>query len=61
VKVENMNQLKYLEAVFKETARLRPAVAHNIRRCTKDYTIPGTNILIPKGMRVFMPASGKIT
>ena len=51
---EAVNSLKYLDQIFSETGRLFPIGATG-RLCTKNWTIPGTNITIPKGTRVTIP------
>ena len=53
---EDVNSLKYLEQVFCETGRASP-LAFTGRICTKDWTIPNTDIVIPKGTRVTIPIS----
>lgn len=35
-----------------------PALPFLDRRCTKDYPLPGTNITIDKGTRVFISTMG---
>ncbi|KAG5669756.1 hypothetical protein PVAND_000050 [Polypedilum vanderplanki] len=43
---------KYLDMVINETLRMFPPIADNMRTCNKDYTIPGTNLIIPSGTTV---------
>ena len=52
-----VNKLKYLECCFNEAGRFSP-FPNTTRCCTKDWTIPGTNITIPKGTRVMIPIIG---
>ena len=47
-------ELKYLEQVVMETNRMDP-LPFMLRRCTKDWVIPGTDITMPKGMRIRIP------
>jgi len=44
--------------LFSETIRLYPPGFNIDRNCTKTYRIPGTNIDIPKGTTVRIPACG---
>lgn len=41
-----------------ETLRLYPPAARTERSCTKDYTIPGTDSVIEKGMIIGIPIYG---
>jgi cytochrome P450 family 6 len=43
---------KYLDMVMSETLRMYPPIADNMRKCNSDYTIPGTNLVIPKDTTV---------
>lgn len=54
---EAVNELKYLDQVLSEAARIS-AQPMTGRRCTKDWTIPGTNVTLPKGIRVTLPIQG---
>ncbi|CAG9819968.1 unnamed protein product [Phaedon cochleariae] len=47
--------MEYTEQVMKETLRKYPPAPHLSRRCNRDYMLPGTNILIEKGMAVYLP------
>ena len=40
---------------FPETLRKYPVVTILNRECTKEYTIPGTNVIIDKGTAVIIP------
>nr|APH81385.1 cytochrome P450 CYP3024A3 [Tigriopus kingsejongensis] len=51
---EEVNELKYVDQVFQETARMAP-FAFTLRRCTKDYKLQGTDATITKGMNVMFP------
>ena len=52
--VDSMNDLKYIDNIFSETMRLTP-FPFTFRYCTKDWKMAGTNVTIPKGMRVIIP------
>ena len=47
--------MPYLDRVMSETLRLYSPATRMERKCTKDYTIPGTDIVIPAGTLVAMP------
>nr|UVK78545.1 cytochrome P450 [Anoplophora glabripennis] len=55
---ENLTQLKYMEMCILETLRRYPALPFLDRLCNKDFTIPGTDILIEKGTLVYIPLLG---
>ena len=46
---ETIQSLPYLDAVIHETMRKYPIVAWLERVCTKEYKLPGHEIIIPKG------------
>ena len=46
---ETIQSLPYLDAVIHETMRKHPIVALLERVCTKEYKLPGHDIIIPKG------------
>ncbi|CAH0561305.1 unnamed protein product [Brassicogethes aeneus] len=52
---DSLNEMKYMHMAILETLRKYPAVPINPRQCTKDYKIPGTNIVIEKGTTTFIP------
>lgn len=43
---------KYLDMVVSESLRKYPPIPGAIRKCTKDYTIPGTSLTIEKGTAI---------
>ncbi|KAH0999248.1 hypothetical protein HUJ04_003272 [Dendroctonus ponderosae] len=45
-------EMEYLDKVVRETFRIYPVVPVIPRRCTKDYKVNNTNIVIEKGMRL---------
>ena len=55
---EVIQSLPYLDAVIHETLRRHPVVAALERPCTKDYKLPGTDLVIKKGEIVRMNTIG---
>ncbi|CAH1996149.1 unnamed protein product [Acanthoscelides obtectus] len=55
VTYDTLNEMKYLNQVFEETLRLWPPVSTLTRVCSKDYTFPGTEVSIEKGVMVLVP------
>ncbi|GJQ81995.1 Cyp6a9 [Trypoxylus dichotomus] len=55
---EMLGDLPYADMVISETLRKYPPIPSLTRVCTKDYRIPGTDVIIPKGLRVFIPIQG---
>lgn len=49
----DMKKLKYLDKVVQEVTRLTP-VFPPARICTKDWKIPDSDVVIPKGMKVLL-------
>jgi len=49
--------LSYLDMVVQESLRMS-AFADGNWKCAKDYKVPGTNMIIPKGMHVTLSARG---
>lgn len=45
---EAINEMKYLDMVFKETLRKFPVADTQFRKCTRDFPIPNTNLTIPR-------------
>ncbi|XP_037073341.1 probable cytochrome P450 6a13 [Pollicipes pollicipes] len=48
-------EMTYLDRVLSETLRIYPSVMRMERQCSRDYTLPGTNVHIPRGTIVQMP------
>ena len=55
---ESLAELKYLECCIDETLRKYPIVPVLFRIATKDYKVPDTDLVIPKGTSVFIPTLG---
>ncbi|KAF5304861.1 hypothetical protein FQR65_LT07878 [Abscondita terminalis] len=49
---ESIWDLKYTQQVIEETLRKYPPVAFIGRKCVKDYNIPGTDVVLERGMYV---------
>jgi len=53
VTFEHISKMKYMDQFLMESLRFsQDAVPAHERKCTKDYRIPGTDIVIPKGKYV---------
>ncbi|XP_076029219.1 putative cytochrome P450 6a13 [Oratosquilla oratoria] len=52
---EAIQEMTYLDMVFAETLRLYPPAPRVDRECTKEYTIPGTNVVIHKDQKIIIP------
>uniref|UniRef100_A0A8D9F509 Cytochrome P450 6j1 n=1 Tax=Cacopsylla melanoneura TaxID=428564 RepID=A0A8D9F509_9HEMI len=57
IKYEDLSKLKYLEQVISETLRLYPLTNTLFRECMEDFTIPGTDHVIEKGVFIHIPTS----
>ncbi|KAK9884794.1 hypothetical protein WA026_009022 [Henosepilachna vigintioctopunctata] len=55
---ESIAEMKYLEKVISETLRKYPPLSTLFRICTKDFKVPGTDLVLPKGLRLMVPAYG---
>lgn len=53
-----INGLQYLDMVVSETLRMYPILPILDRKTMNDYKIPGTNLIIEKGIPVFIPLLG---
>eukprot|EP00092_Neocalanus_flemingeri_P008738 GFUD01009411.1.p1 GENE.GFUD01009411.1~~GFUD01009411.1.p1 ORF type:complete len:510 (+),score=126.28 GFUD01009411.1:48-1577(+) len=47
-----LQEMKYLDRVIQETGRYKTLMTSHERMCTKDYAVPETNIIIPRGRMV---------
>ncbi|KAK5639986.1 hypothetical protein RI129_010797 [Pyrocoelia pectoralis] len=52
---EAIKEMEYLNNCLFESLRMYPPVPTNTRLCTKSYKIPNSNVVINKGMYVFLP------
>lgn len=55
---ENVKDLKFIRACVDESLRKYPVGPVIFRQCTKDYKIPETNLTIPAGTPIYIPALG---
>ena len=55
---ETLQSLPYLDAVIHEALRRHPIGALNVRTCTKEYKIPGSNLVIREGEQVWVNSFG---
>nr|QZM07468.1 cytochrome P450 monooxygenase CYP345BA2 [Lasioderma serricorne] len=53
-----LKEMKYLDQCVNETLRKYPVLPFLDRTCNTPYTIPGTNVVIEKGMSVYIPMFG---
>lgn len=53
---DSVKSLKYLESCILETLRKYAVVPLLTRRCTADFKIPNTDLIIPKGTELQIPA-----
>ncbi|KAK4308866.1 hypothetical protein Pmani_019459 [Petrolisthes manimaculis] len=52
---QSLLEAKFLDAVMNETLRLHPTAIFTERQCTKDYTIPGTNVTVRAKDMIMIP------
>ncbi|KAJ8953113.1 hypothetical protein NQ318_013457 [Aromia moschata] len=55
---EAINDMNYLEKVLSETLRKYPILPALFRVCTKNYQVPGSDLIIEKGTTVMIPVLG---
>lgn len=55
---EDLSDMKVLDMCLKETMRKYPAAPILNRECTKEYKIPGTDLVVPKGMPIILSNYG---
>ncbi|CRL03688.1 CLUMA_CG016217, isoform A [Clunio marinus] len=58
VTYDMLSELKYLECVIDETLRKYPILPVHVRTANRDYKIADSNIVIPKGASLWIPALG---
>ena len=49
---EMLHGFKYLDMVVNESLRKYPPIPGSLRKCTKDYEIPGTSLMVSKGTTI---------
>lgn len=52
---ETVTEMKYLDMVVNEGLRKYPPINVLTRKCTKEYNVPNTNLIIPKGTQCTIP------
>ncbi len=52
---ETIAEMKYLDMVVNESLRKYPPVFVLTRKCTEEYKVPNTNLIIPKGTQCTIP------
>ncbi|GJQ82000.1 Cyp6a9 [Trypoxylus dichotomus] len=58
VEYESLAEMRYLDMIINETLRKYPPLPIHSRECTKDYPVPNTNFIMPKGQFIFIPVHG---
>jgi cytochrome P450 family 6 len=56
VTYEAIMAMKYLDMVFSESLRKYPVVDSQFRRATKDFAVPDSKLVIPKGTSIMVPS-----
>ena len=54
---DDINELSYLDMVFKETMRIT-SLGSTVRQCTKTWKVPDSDLIIPEGTIVTIPVGG---
>ena len=54
---DHLQSMTYLDQVINETLRLHNPTGTLNRITTKDYKMPGTNLIIPKGVGFWIPTA----
>ncbi|KAF4519366.1 hypothetical protein B566_EDAN011372 [Ephemera danica] len=52
---ESVHNMQYLDMVVSETLRKNPPAPITDRTCTKNYIVPGTDVLIEEGSSILLP------
>lgn len=52
---DSLNEMKYLDMVVSESLRKYPPINVVTRKCTKEYKIPNSSLVVPKGTQVTIP------
>lgn len=51
-------ELKYLDHCIDEALRIYPIIPVHLRIATRDYQVPDTDLVVPKGTSTFIPVLG---
>ena len=52
---DDLQTLTYLDQVLNETMRMHHPIGILMRKTTKDYKMPGTDLIVPKGIGLWIP------
>jgi cytochrome P450 family 6 len=52
---DSIKEMRYLDMVFKESMRKYPIPDTQLRKCTKDFKIPNSDLTILAGDHIFIP------
>ncbi|KAF4524101.1 hypothetical protein B566_EDAN007684 [Ephemera danica] len=55
ISYQALHEMQYLDWVMQESMRKYPPTVSLIRICTKNYTVPGSNLTIEKGTHIVIP------
>ncbi|KAK5637804.1 hypothetical protein RI129_000013, partial [Pyrocoelia pectoralis] len=58
ISYDSLIDMKYMHQVIQETLRLYPSLTTLTRECIKNYSVPGTNVVIEKNTLVLIPVLG---
>ena len=51
-------EMKYLDMVFNETLRKYPIFEVQMRKCSREFKIKNSDLMIPKGTSILIPTVG---
>lgn len=55
---EQLDKMKFVDCCIDETLRKYPVVPFNFRIANRDYKFADSDLLVPKGARIFFPVLG---
>ncbi|XP_031625189.1 probable cytochrome P450 6d5 isoform X2 [Contarinia nasturtii] len=55
---DSLAEMKFLECCLNESMRMYPPFPVGTRTCSKNYQIPGTNVIIEEGTQIYFSATG---
>ncbi|CAG9827272.1 unnamed protein product [Diabrotica balteata] len=55
---DSVTEMKYMNQIIDETLRIHSPAPFVTRVCVEDYVVPGYDVTIKKGVRVFIPIKG---